>query len=342
MSRAFARRGDFGIRIFQSFRAFNTFEIRSHLFGRFASCYSENRSAMISRILVSGVSGPIGAALLPSLKTRGYTVARLVRGAITGEDQIAWNPAQPISPELVSGFDAVIHLAGESIVGRWTSEKKLHIRDSRVVGTRNLAKALAQAENRPQVFLCGSAIGYYGDRGNEVLNEQSAPGSGFLADVCREWEAATKAAADAGIRTVQIRTGVVLSPKGGALGKMLTPFKMGMGGRIGDGRQWMSWIDVQDMVGAIHHILKADLKGAVNMVAPKPVTNAEFTQTLASVLSRPAIFPMPAFAVKLAFGEMGETVLLGSQRIEPAQLAATRYQFRFSNLGASLDNLLKN
>jgi hypothetical protein len=263
-----------------------------------------------------------------------------VRGASTGEDQIAWNPAQPISPEIISGFDAVIHLAGESIVGRWTAEKKLKIRDSRVVGTRNLAQALAHAKNKPQVFVSSSAIGVYGDRGDEVLNEQSAPGSGFLPDVCRDWEAATKAAADAGIRTVQMRTGVVLSPKGGALGKMLTPFKMGVGGRIGNGQQWMSWIDVQDMVDAIHHILQSDLEGPVNMVAPKPVTNAEFTQTLAGVLSRPAIFPVPAFVVKLAFGEMGETVLLGSQRVEPAELAAGGYQFRFSDLRASLENLL--
>jgi uncharacterized protein (TIGR01777 family) len=297
---------------------------------------------MISRILVSGVSGPIGVALLSSLRTRGCEIARLVRGASTSEDQIAWNPAQPISPETVSGFDAVIHLAGESIVGRWTSEKKSKIRNSRVEGTRNLAQALAQTKNKPQVFICSSAIGYYGNRGDEVLNEQSASGSGFLPEVCREWEAATKAAADARIRTVQLRTGVVLSPKGGALGQMLTPFKMGVGGRIGNGRQWMSWIDVRDMVGAIHHILHSDLQGPVNMVAPKPVTNAEFTKTLASVLSRPAIFPMPAFVVKLAFGEMGETVLLGSQRVEPAQLIGSGYQFHFRDLRASLENLLKN
>jgi uncharacterized protein (TIGR01777 family) len=301
---------------------------------------------MISRILVSGVSGPIGAALLPSFKTRGYEITRMVRGAVTGQvnadDQIAWDAGKPIAPEKVSGFDAVIHLAGESIVGRWTNEKKKKIRDSRVAGTTNLARALAQTKDKPQVFVSSSAIGYYGDRGNEVLNEESAPGEGFLPDVCREWEAATQAAIDAGIRTVQIRTGVVLSPTGGALGKMLTPFKMGVGGRIGDGRQWMSWIDVQDMVGAIHHILKSDLlQGPVNMVAPKPVTNAEFTKTLASVLSRPAIFPLPAFVVKLAFGEMGETVLLGSQRVEPAQLVASGYPFRFADLRASLENILK-
>lgn len=297
---------------------------------------------MISRILVSGVSGPIGAALLPSLKACGYEVTRLVRGPATAEGQISWNPLQPIAPDTVSRFDAVIHLAGESIVGRWTQAKKAKIRDSRVLGTTNLAKAVAQAKRKPEVFVCSSAIGYYGDRGNQVLNERSTPGSGFLSDVCREWEAATQAAAKAGIRTVQMRTGVVLSPEGGALGKMLIPFKLGVGGKIGNGRQWMSWIDVQDMVGAIHHILKSDLlQGSVNMVAPKAVTNAEFTKTLGSVLSRPTILPMPAFAVKLAFGEMGETVLLASQRVEPAQLVMSGYPFRFTNLQASLENLLK-
>jgi uncharacterized protein len=298
---------------------------------------------MISRILVSGVSGPIGTALLPTLKTRGYDVTRLVRGAATGEDQIPWDLARPISPEMVSGFDAVIHLAGESIVGRWTKTKKIKIRSSRVAGTTSLAEALAGAKDKPQVFVCSSAIGYYGDRGSEVLTEQSKPGIGFLPDVCREWEAATQAAIHAGIRTVQIRTGVVLSPKGGALGKMLPPFKMGVGGTIGDGRQWMSWIDLQDMVGAIHHILKSDLlQGPVNLVAPKPVTNAEFTKTLGRVLSRPTVLPLPAFAVKLAFGEMGETVLLGSQRVEPSRLVMSGYPFRFSNLQASLENILKS
>jgi len=298
---------------------------------------------MISRVLVSGASGPIGAALLPSLEARGYDVVRLVRRAAAGEGQIQWDPARPIAPESVSGFDAVIHLAGESIVGRWTSGKKAKIRDSRVLGTSNLAQALAQAKNKPQVLVCSSAIGYYGNRGDQVLREESAAGEGFLAEVCREWEAATKPAIDAGIRTAQIRTGVVLSPKGGALGKMLTPFKLGLGGRIGDGRQWMSWIDIQDMIGAIHHILKTDLlQGPVNMVAPKPVTNAEFTRTLASVLSRPAIFPVPAFAVKAAFGEMGVSVLLASQRVEPARLVASGYPFRCSELRASLESVLKD
>lgn len=297
----------------------------------------------MARVLVSGVSGPIGTALLPTLRASGANIVRLTRSATrppAADQSIAWDPAQPVSPDAVSGFDAVIHFAGESIVGRWTGAKKTAIRDSRVLGTRNLAQALARAEKKPQVFVCSSAIGYYGDRGDEVLNERSAPGSGFLPDVCREWEAATQAAGDAGIRTVNIRTGVVLSPEGGALGKMLTPFKLGVGGRVGSGAQWTSWIDVQDMVGGIHHILTSQLRGPVNMVAPNPVTNAEFTKTLASVLSRPAIFPMPAFAVKLAFGEMGETVLLGSQRVEPSQLVSSGYSFRFNTLRASLENLL--
>lgn len=267
----------------------------------------------------------------------------MVRGPVTGKGQISWIPNKPIAPEDVSGFDAVIHLAGESILGRWSAAKKSRIRSSRVVGTGTLARALAEAKNKPRVFVCGSAIGYYGNRGDEVLKEGSPQGKGFLADVCGEWEAATKPAIDAGIRTAQIRTGVVLSLKGGALAKMLTPFKLGLGGKLGDGRQWMSWIDVQDMIGGILHILKTDLlQGPVNMVAPKPVTNAEFTQTLAGALKRPAIFPVPAFVVKAAFGEMGEATLLGSQRVEPARLVGTGYPFAFTDLRASLEHLLRS
>src|SRR5580700_4535223 len=302
---------------------------------------------MNSRILVSGMSGPIGAALLPSLRAEGWSVVRLVRGAAAGRSsdnaQIAWDPAGAIAPEAVSGFDAVIHLAGEGIFGRWTAAKKRKIRDSRVLGTLNLASALARAEQKPRVFVCGSAIGYYGNRGDETLREESESGAGFLAEVCREWEEAAAPAVEAGIRTANIRTGVVLSAKGGALGAMLVPFKLGLGGRTGDGRQWMSWIDVQDMVGGIHHILKNDLlRGAVNMVAPKPVRNAEFVATLASVLSRPAIFPMPAFVAKAVFGEMGEELLLGSQRVEAGKLISSGYSFRYGALRESLEGLLKS
>jgi uncharacterized protein len=295
-----------------------------------------------ARVLVSGVSGPIGAALLPSLKSRGFQVTRLVRGQPSGEDQISWDPAKPPAPESISGFNAVIHLAGESVVGRWTSGKKTKIRDSRVLGTRNLAQSLAQAKDRPRALISASAVGYYGDRGEELLREESPSGSGFLAEVCREWEAATQPASEAGIRTVQIRIGVVLSPSGGALQKMLPPFRMGVGGNIGSGRQWMSWIHIQDLVGAVHHILKTDLlQGPVNMVAPKPVTNAEFTKTLGSVLSRPTVFPVPALIAKLAFGQMAEEVLLGSQRVEPAKLIASGYPFQYSDLRKALEAVLK-
>jgi uncharacterized protein (TIGR01777 family) len=297
---------------------------------------------MNSRILVSGVSGPIGAALLPALQSNGCSVVRLVRGAAAGDEQISWDPAIPLAPQTVSGFDAVIHFAGEGIFGRWTVSKKSKIRDSRVVGTFNLASALAKAADKPRVFVCGSAIGYYGNRGDEVLSEESSPGTGFLAEVCQDWEEATTPAVQADIRTAHIITGVVLSPKGGALGAMLLPFKLGLGGRTGDGQQWTSWIDVRDMVGAIHHILKNDLiQGAVNMVAPRPVRNAEFAKTLAGVVSRPAIFPLPAFAVKLAFGEMGEELLLASQRVEASKLIASGYPFRYRELRASLESILK-
>jgi hypothetical protein len=265
----------------------------------------------------------------------------LVRERATGEGQIAWDPAKPLAPQAVSGFDAVIHLAGEPVFGRWTDAKKAKILNSRVDGTLHLSRALAQAEEKPGVFISGSAIGYYGNRGDELLREVSAPGAGFLCEVCEKWEEATMPAVQADIRTAHLRTGVVLSAKGGALGAMLTPFKLGLGGRIGDGRQWMSWIHVQDMVGAIHHILKNDLlQGPVNMVAPKPVTNAEFAKALASALSRPAILPMPAFAVKTVFGEMGEEMLLASQKVEPGKLISSGYPFRYRDLRASLEALL--
>lgn len=265
---------------------------------------------------------------------------RLVRRKAVGNDEILWDPAQPMSPEVVSGFDAVVHLAGESIVGRWTEAKKSRIRASRIPATTHLAQALAQARQKPGVFLSASAIGYYGNRGDEVLTEDSAGGAGFAADLARDWELATASATQAGIRTVQMRIGIVLGAGGGALQKMLPPFKMGVGGRIGAGRQWMSWVDVQDVAGAIHHLLKTDLSGPVNLVAPNPVTNADFTKTLASVLSRPAIFPMPAFAARLAFGQMADELLLASQRVEPGKLIASGYSFKFSELRRSLQAIL--
>ncbi len=294
------------------------------------------------RVLVSGASGLIGSALVSALQAQGAQVVQLTRGAVKRADQISWGLGTPLAPQSVSGFDAVVHLAGESIVGRWSDAKKQAIRDSRVRGTQNLANALAKAEVRPRVFLSGSAIGFYGDRGNEVLREDSTSGQNFLAGVCREWEAAAQPAIAAGIRTAFLRTGVVLSAAGGALAKMLPPFKMGVGGKVGSGQQWMSWISLEDEVGAILHVLKSDrLCGAVNLVSPETATNADFTKVLASVLSRPAIFPVPAFAARLAFGEMADELLLASQRVEPAKLMESGYRFRHSGLRLALEAILK-
>jgi len=291
---------------------------------------------------VSGVSGPIGRALLASFATQGTEIVRLVRGRAQNAVQISWDPLTALSPAAVSGFDAVVHLAGESVVGRWTEEKKKAIRESRVLGTRNLASALAQSGAKPRVLVCASAVGFYGNRGEELLPEESATGQGFLAEVCHEWEEATQAATEAGIRVVNIRIGLVLSAKGGALAKMLTPFKLGLGGRIGSGRQWWSWIHVDDIVGGIQHAIRTEsLKGPVNLVAPNSVRNSEFTKVLASVLSRPAFFPVPEFALRLAFGKQAaEEMLLASQRVQPGKLGASGYTFRFSELRAALENLV--
>jgi len=294
-----------------------------------------------SRILLTGASGPIGAALIPSLRSVGFRITRLVRGPRSGEDQISWNPSEPLNPDAVSRFDVVIHLAGETILGRWTPAKMAKIRDSRIQGTRNLSLALARAKDKPHLFITASAIGFYGDRGDETLTEESASGTGFLPDVCREWEAATHPASEAGIRTTHARFGVVLSPDGGALASMLLPFRLGIGGRIGSGRQWMSWIHIQDLVGGIHHILKTDLlQGPVNFVAPRPVTNAEFTKTLAAVVSRPAMLPVPPFALRLLYGRMADEALLASDRVEPVRLITSGYPFHYSDLRKALQALL--
>ena len=300
----------------------------------------------MNRILISGASGPIGKALLASFDPTTTKVMRLVRTRAQSPDQISWDPKVPLLPKVVSGFDAVIHLAGESVVGRWTEAKRKAIRESRVQGTKNLATSLAQSEAKPSVFVCASAVGYYGNRGEELLSEESPSGEGFLPEVCREWEDASRVAAAAGIRTVNIRIGLVLSPKGGALASMLTPFKMGLGGRIGSGQQWWSWIHVDDIVGGIHHAMRTEsldgpLEGPLNLVAPNPVRNADFTKVLASVLRRPAFFPVPEFALQLAFGRMAaQEMLLSSQRVEPGKLRATGYPFRFPHLQPALEHLL--
>jgi len=291
---------------------------------------------------MSGASGLLGRALVASFELQTTQIVRLVRGRSQHTAHVAWNPLAPLSPATVSGFDAVIHLAGESIVGRWTEQKKKAIRESRVQGTRNLAAALAQSETKPAVFVCASAVGFYGNRGDELLREGSPGGQGFLSEVCREWEDASRIAAEAGIRTVNIRIGLVLSAKGGALANMLKPFKLGLGGRIGSGQQWWSWIHVDDIVRGIHHAIRTEsLSGPVNLVAPNPVRNAEFTKVLASVLGRPAFFPAPEFALRLAFGEMAaRELLLASQRVEPGNLTTSGYTFRFRELRAALENLL--
>jgi hypothetical protein len=320
------------------------------------------------RILISGASGLIGSALVPFLESQGWQVTRLARNASRAANAVVWNPMAPMSPSLVSGFDAVIHLSGESVAGRWTEAKKRRIRDSRVISTQNLSQALAYAEKKPAVFLCASAIGYYGNRGEEDLTEESRSGSGFLAEVSHEWEAATKPASDAGVRTVNLRIGIVLIRNGGALKQMLLPFRFGLGGSIGTGRQWWSWIHIDDLISAVWHILQnrtnlegrapvpsassglalsevegsslCQLSGPVNMTAPNPATNAEFTRTLASELHRPAILPIPAFAARLAFGEFADEGLLSSARVEPKKLLASGFTFQFPNLGEAFKALL--
>ena len=296
------------------------------------------------KILVSGSHGLVGRALLKSLTTDGHEVVRLVRdqpGA--GAREIWWDPSEGrIDAERLEAHDAVVHLAGESIAsGRWTAEKKRSILESRVKGTLLLSESLARLSRPPSVFLSASAIGYYGNRGDEVLTEQSAPGNDFLANVCIEWENATRPAVEKGIRTVHTRFGIILDDEGGALGKMLTPFRMGIGGRVGSGRQWMSWIALEDVVNGLKFLMgETSTSGPVNFVAPNPVTNAEFTKTLGRVLSRPTIFPIPEFGARFAFGEMADALLLSSQRVEPGVLRSKGFGFRWPTLEAALRHIL--
>jgi uncharacterized protein len=295
------------------------------------------------KILISGSHGLVGSALAKALQQSGYQVLVLVRGKATSANEIEWDPKRGLlSLHSVEGLDAVVHLAGEAIAeGRWSDEKKQRIRESRVQGTRLLAEKLAETASPPGVFVGASAIGFYGDRGDELLTEQSAAGTGFLADVCVEWERATEAAQTRGIRTVLARFGVILSTDGGALAKMLPPFRMGVGGRVGDGKQWMSWIALTDVVAGLLHLIKnASIAGPVNFVAPNPVTNAEFTKKLGTALSRPTIFPIPAFGVRLAFGEMADALLLSSQRVVPAVLKASGFEFQYSELSNALQAIL--
>jgi hypothetical protein len=295
------------------------------------------------KILLTGSSGLIGQALIPALASGGHRVTCLVRFKPQGgESLVYWNPAAgDIDAPKLEGFGAVIHLAGEPVSGRWNAAKKSAIRESRIKSTSLLCETLARLSSPPRVLVAASASGYYGDRGEEVLREESQAGSSFLAQVCREWEAATKPAAECEIRVVNLRIGFVLSPAGGGLAKMLPAFKMGAGGKIGSGKQYLSWIAIDDLVQIILFATTVEaLHGPVNAVAPNPVTNSEFTKTLVRVLRRPALFPMPAFAIRLAFGEMGEELLLASARLEPTRLLSAGYQFRFPELEGALRHLL--
>jgi uncharacterized protein (TIGR01777 family) len=293
------------------------------------------------RVLVTGASGLIGTALVQSLRRDGHEAIALVRRSPQGAGELQWNPAVA-DAQPFEGADAVVHLAGESIAcGRWTAERKKKIVESRLVGTQNLAESIAKATRRPAVLVSASAIGYYGDRADELLTESSSSGSGFLAQVARGWEAATEPAARAGVRVVAPRIGVVLAGQGGALPKMALPFRFGLGGRVGSGKQWMSWITLDDLVRLLVYAVTNELiRGPVNAVSPQSVTNAEFTRTLARVLHRPAIFPAPAFAVRLVLGEMADELLLASQRVEPKVAMESGFRFQYPQLETALGHAL--
>jgi uncharacterized protein len=295
-------------------------------------------------IAITGASGFIGRRLMKALTSGNHTVRVLSRHAGTnlppGVQLYVWDALKGQPPEeSLEGADAVVHLAGEPIAQRWNDEVKQKIRESRATGTRNLVQALSTLRQRPAVLVCGSAIGYYGSRGEEVLTESSAPGSGFMAEVCVAWEKEADLAESLGIRVVKVRTGVVLGANGGALAKMLPPFKAGIGGKMGHGDQWMSWIHLDDLVGLIQHAISGPVRGPVNGTAPNPVTNADFTKALGHGLGRPAIVPMPAFTLKLLFGEMSE-VMLASQRVLPKAAEAASYTFRYPTLEPALENIL--
>jgi uncharacterized protein (TIGR01777 family) len=296
-------------------------------------------------ITISGASGLIGRRLLKVLAKDGHSLTALSRHAGTnlppGVRLAVWDAAKGETPaDGLRDADAVIHLAGAPVAQRWNAQVKQAIRESRVAGTRNLVQALAKLRHRPQVLICGSATGYYGSRGDEVLAESSVPGSDFLAEVCVEWEKEAQAAEALGMRVVRVRTGIVLDARGGALPRMLTPFKMGVGGKLGSGKHWMSWIHLDDLAALFQLALATPVSGAINGVAPNPVTNADFTRALAAAVHRPAIFPVPGFALRLLFGEMGG-ILLASQRVAPKAAESAGFTFRFPELAGTLADVLK-
>ena len=287
------------------------------------------------RIGVTGASGFLGQRLVPALQAAGHQIVRIGRGA---DSDVRWNPSAGVLDAAgCAGIDAFVHLAGANVGERWTPTHRREIRDSRVLGTALIARTAAALSPRPRVLVCASAVGIYGNAGDVVLDEASPSGNDFLADVGRAWEAAADPARQAGIRTVHLRFGVVLSRRGGALARMLPVFRLGGGGRLASGCQWMSWISMEDAVGVVQFALTHEtLVGAVNAVAPSPVTNTEFTKTLARVVHRPALFPVPAFALNLMFGEMAQGTLLASQRVVPRQLLAAGYAFRHATLEPAL------
>jgi uncharacterized protein (TIGR01777 family) len=293
-------------------------------------------------IAISGSSGLIGSALVRVLTARGHEVRRIVRGAARSPTDIVWDTdRQTFDVARLEGVTAVINLAGENLAQRWTSSVRRRIHESRVPGTSALARAVAGMDPRPDVLLSASAVGIYGNRGDEVLDERSELGHDFLADVCKAWEAATAPAAEAGIRVVLLRSGVVLARDGGALGKMLTPFKLGIGGQLGSGKQWMSWISVDDYPRAVSHLLATEgMTGPVNVVAPNPVTNAELTRALARVLGRPSFMPVPKIALELLYGDMAENTVLASQRVVPRRLLDGGFDFQQPTLESALRAVL--
>src|SRR5262245_50637512 len=286
------------------------------------------------KVAIAGASGLVGSALIPVLRTIGAEITRLVRSKPKA-GEIEWHPNQDeVSPNSLEGFEVIINLAGENIAGgRWTDDQKKKIHDSRVHGTHLLSEAIAKLARKPRAFICASATGIYGDRDSETLDEQSESGGGFLAGVCREWEKASEPAIKAGVRVVNLRFGPILAREGGMLAKLLTPFKMGMGGKVGSGKQFISWVSLDDAVNAVKLAIKDDsMHGPVNIVSPNPVTNEEFTRTLGHVLNRPTALAMPAFAARLAFGEMADEMLLASQKVLPRKLLSAGFQFQLPKL----------
>jgi uncharacterized protein len=292
------------------------------------------------RVAVTGSSGLIGSALLPALREAGHLPIPIVRRE-PGADEVGWDPdAGTIDAAGLIGAEAIVHLAGESLASRWTEARKRRILESRVAGTQLVAETAAALEPRPRVLLCASAIGIYGNRGDEVLTEMSPRGEGFLADVVEEWEAAAEPAREGEIRVVHVRQGLVLSRHGGALGQLLLPFRLGLGGRVGSGDQWWSWVTIDDVASAYVHLLEHPLAGPVNVVAPEPSRNRNFAKTLGRALHRPALAPFPTFAARAIFGEMGDELLLASQRVLPAALEASGFAFKQRALGDALASVL--